>query len=294
MLTVTDSYVLSGDLRLHYRRAGEPGGRPLVLMHGLASNARIWDRVAPVLGRTYAVFAPDQRGHGLSDKPDDGYDFQTVSDDLAAFVEALGLERPVLVGHSWGANVVLHYSASRPAGRLAPSAAVLVDGGIAQISSLPGMTWEAAEEMMRPPQLAGLAREAFIERMAGYVRDPSFLTSEIVAIVMGNFEIMPDDTIRPRLTPERHMRIARALYDQPLAALYPRVRCPVLIAPASPPQPRSERDEQFLALKQQGADLAARLLPRSHTAWFDDTPHDIPLYRPEELSQAIESFLEFP
>src|SRR4051794_30365727 len=84
------------------------GGRPFVLVHGLASNAHLWDGVADrlaVLG--HAVTTVDQRGHGQSDKPDSGYDFATVTDDLAALIGALGYERPVLAGQSWGGNVVL-------------------------------------------------------------------------------------------------------------------------------------------------------------------------------------------
>ena len=67
----------------------------------VASNARFWDLTAPHL-REYHLVAVDQRGHGLSSKPDDGYDFSSFSADVAAVIEALGLRRPVVVGHSWG------------------------------------------------------------------------------------------------------------------------------------------------------------------------------------------------
>src|SRR6476660_8857533 len=84
------------------------GGRPFLLIHGLASNAHLWDGVANRLADLgHAVTAVDQRGHGQSDKPDIGYDFTTVTDDLAAIVAALGYERPVVAGQSWGGNVVL-------------------------------------------------------------------------------------------------------------------------------------------------------------------------------------------
>lgn len=264
----------------------------MVLLHGLASNARIWDLVAPLLARRYRVFALDQRGHGLSDKPDDGYDFPTIVRDLAAFVDALALERPALVGHSWGASVALQYAASRPAGPGAASAIVLVDGGAMEMSSLPEMTWEKAEAIMRPPPLAGITREAFVERVRGFVPDPTLLTPQIVDIILANFEILPDDTIRPHLALDRHMRIARALYEHKPGELFPRVRCPVLMAPSIPPEPRDERAEQFLALKRKGVALAERLLSQSQTRWFEDTLHDIPLHRPERLAEVIEEFLE--
>lgn len=70
-------------LRLHARCW--PGDGPAFLVvHGLSSNARTWDGVAEVLsGSGHAVTAVDQRGHGRSDKPDDGYDFATLAEDLA-------------------------------------------------------------------------------------------------------------------------------------------------------------------------------------------------------------------
>jgi hypothetical protein len=154
------------------------------------------------------------------------------------------------------------------------------------------MSWAKAEEMMRPPPLAGMPREQFLARRAEYVSEPALLRPEITEIALANFEILPDDTIRPRLTLERHMRIARALYEQNAAELYPRVRCPVLLAPAAPPAPRDERAEQFLGLKREGVALAQQLLPRSHTHWFEDTLHDIPLHRPDELAEVIESFID--
>ena len=84
---------------LEYPGDGEAEAPPVVLLHGLASNARWWVLVGPLLARRFRVFALDQRGHGESDTPDSGYDFGTVPGDLAAFVNELGLERPVVVGH---------------------------------------------------------------------------------------------------------------------------------------------------------------------------------------------------
>ncbi len=92
---------------------GSPSAAPFLLVHGLASNARLWDGVGRRLAEAgrYAV-AVDLRGHGHSDKPDSGYDFATVADDLRALIGALGpgFERPILVGQSWGASVVLDFA----------------------------------------------------------------------------------------------------------------------------------------------------------------------------------------
>ena len=88
-------------------RWGNPGGAssaPLVLIHGLASNAMLWEGAARELTALgHAVVAVDLRGHGLSEKPDSGYDMQTVTNDVAGVLRVLasqGYERPVVAGQS--------------------------------------------------------------------------------------------------------------------------------------------------------------------------------------------------
>ena len=78
--TPTDRSVPGDGIRLHARDWGDgSAGRPVVLLHGLSSNARIWDGVAPLLARTPGLraVAIDQRGHGESGQPSSGYGFTT-------------------------------------------------------------------------------------------------------------------------------------------------------------------------------------------------------------------------
>jgi len=134
-------------LELAYREwPGE--GPPIVLLHGLASNSKIWNLVAERLAPKWRVIALDQRGHGRSDKPEAGYDFATMVDDVRQALGRIGVERPLLVGHSWGGNVALDYAATVRPG---PRALALVDGGFIELSRR--MTWEEAEERLRPPQI---------------------------------------------------------------------------------------------------------------------------------------------
>jgi len=279
----TDSHLFLNNLRFHYRDWGGEG-RPMVLLHGLASNARIWDLVAPTLARHFRVLALDQRGHGLTDVPDDGYDFPGIVRDLHAFIETLDLQRPLLVGHSWGANTVLQYAVVRPA---IPAGIVLVDGGVNEMSSVPGMTWEKAGALLTPPDLDGLPREEFLERLKGWMGD--MYSDENANIVLANFAIGEDDALRRRLPIPLHMRIARAIYEQKPSEFYPRLRCPALLCPAISP-PQDERGAQFLALKREGIARAEQANPRVRTIWFDDTVHDVPLHRPTELAKAISDF----
>src|SRR2546421_7763253 len=75
----------------------------VLLLHGITSSAQSWVRVGPGLADRYRVYALDMRGHGESIRPSRGaYSLRRTADDAIAFIEALGLERPVLIGHSWG------------------------------------------------------------------------------------------------------------------------------------------------------------------------------------------------
>lgn len=74
-----------------------------VLVHGITSSALAWVRVGPALAGRYRVYAFDMRGHGDSIHPAPGtYSLRQTANDTAAFIAALGLERPLLIGHSWG------------------------------------------------------------------------------------------------------------------------------------------------------------------------------------------------
>src|SRR5262249_15758174 len=103
----SDEGMVAGQgVRLHYREWGGPARAseahvPIVLLHGLASTAHIWDLVAPFLSQERRVVALDQRGHGLSDKPDEGYDFATiVADDFSALDHLYIGDRFIVTGHS--------------------------------------------------------------------------------------------------------------------------------------------------------------------------------------------------
>src|SRR5437016_3693898 len=113
-VTPIDGFVRTNGLQLHYRRWTPPESTPrlppILLLHGLASAAHIWNLVAPLLAaHGFVVTALDQRGHGESDKPNSGYDFTTIIADDTAAVQALNIEQPIIVGHSWGAMVALQY-----------------------------------------------------------------------------------------------------------------------------------------------------------------------------------------
>src|SRR5205085_8668122 len=96
--------------RLHYLDWGEAGNPPFVLLHGFSAMARYFDGFAAHARRHFHVYALDQRGHGESDWAD-SYEPDDMSNDLAEFVDQLGLDRFVLLGHSMGGGVSFRYPA---------------------------------------------------------------------------------------------------------------------------------------------------------------------------------------
>lgn len=285
------SYLYLNDLRLHYLYWNlDHGDRPLVLLHGLASNARIWELVAPHLAEQgFRIYAFDQRGHGLTDKPDGDYSFPTFRADLLAFLDACQIERPVLVGHSWGGIVALDYSAHHLFGPRSPAGVFLVDGGLIQLDDAPGATWQTVRDRLTPPRLAGMSVEEFlkrIEKWTGMSDDPE----SAVQIILANFEIAEDERIAPRLTFERHMQIVRAMWEFKTYELLRRIRCPIAAVMAQPPDPYSGEEADFLELKRRGAARALEVRPDLHIEWLPNTMHDIPLHRPGKLAELISDF----
>jgi len=287
------SYLLLNDLRVHYLRWGEPGhGQAVVLLHGLASNARIWELTAPYLAEAgFDLIAPDQRGHGLTDKPDSDLGFSTYTQDLLALITSLELDRPILVGHSWGASVALDYAARFAIGRRAPAGIVLVDGGLIQMNAIPGATWEEMRDRLTPPRLAGMPLDDFLDLLRR--PRPDWQPNEqAIRIILGNFEIREDETIAPRLRFEQHMQIVRAMWDFDTLERFVQLRCPALLLPAYPPSPLSTEEQDYLQTKEMGLAEILKVNSRVQYDWIQDSIHDIPLQHPQKLARRIIQFAQ--
>ena len=110
--TFTSRYIDAGEVRLHAVTGGE--GPPLLLVHGWPQTWYAWRMVMPELARDFSVVAVDQRGIGLSDKPQDGYDTATLANDLVALIEALGHQRFALYGTDVGMPIAYAVAADHP------------------------------------------------------------------------------------------------------------------------------------------------------------------------------------
>jgi pimeloyl-ACP methyl ester carboxylesterase len=105
---------LSNGLRLAYVEQGERDGVAVLMLHGYSDSHRSYDLIRPLLPRAWRVIALTMRGHGRSDKPETGYAIGDFAADIPAFLDALGVERAIIVGHSLGAAVALETAANHP------------------------------------------------------------------------------------------------------------------------------------------------------------------------------------
>ena len=115
--------------RFHYLSWGSERTElpSMVLLHGITSSALSWVRVGPALADRYRVYALDMRGHGDSVKPAAGaYSLRHTADDAAAFIDALKLEKPVVVGHSWGGATAIVLASGIGSDRPAPPLAQVI------------------------------------------------------------------------------------------------------------------------------------------------------------------------
>ena len=110
--TFKSRYVKSGDVRLHAVIGGD--GPPLLLIHGWPGNWYYWRHVMPALARDHQVIAVDQRGIGLSDKPEHGYDARTLANDLVGLMDALGHEQFAVAGVDTGMPIGYAMAADHP------------------------------------------------------------------------------------------------------------------------------------------------------------------------------------
>jgi pimeloyl-ACP methyl ester carboxylesterase len=106
---------------LYYEEHGD--GAPVILIHGGLASGAMWKPVVPELADGFRVIAPDSRGHGRSTNPSEELSYSLIANDIAALIEALGLERPVVGGWSDGGQVTLELGARHPG-----AAAALIAG----------------------------------------------------------------------------------------------------------------------------------------------------------------------
>ncbi len=251
---------------------------PVVLVHGLASNAMLWEGAALALSALgHLVTAVNLRGHGQSDKPDSGYDMKTVTQDVAELLLAIqkdGFVNPLVCGQSWGGNVVLELAHTRPE---LVRGVVCVDGGFIELQTH-YKNWDDCANALRPPAITGMR----IDDFRNYIQrsHPDWPETGING-AMSCMQHLPDGTLRPWLSFERHMQILQGLWQHKPTTMYSQISVPVMFVPAE------GSNSVFNETKRDAIELAEQLVPRVRIEWFSPADHDLCAQQPERFARVV-------
>ena len=285
-----ERWLLTSQVRMRYLDWGSPGPgqeselSPAVLaLHGLASSCHWYDLVIPRLMDSYRCVALEQRGHGQTDQPPTGYDWQTLSTDVVEAMDQLGLTKATVVGHSWGAYVALSVAAKYPE---RVSGLVMIDGGFFDWTKWPKASWEWFKDRLRPRDVSGKQQE-YRGRLREHLSE--CWSDQLESILMTMVRVGDDGSVRDILEPSNHAQVLEAMWNEPCSTMFPQVLCPTLIVAAGPRQ--GGGSSEFSRMRRETAMAAQSAIAGCQVVWIPDTIHDIGFHKPVELARVLRDFL---
>ena len=210
-------------------------GKAVVLLAGLGDTAHVFDDFAPILVKRYRVVGVTRRGFGRSSAPSSGYDFPRLAEDIVRVIEELGLDRPIIAGHSF-AGEEMHILGARHSAKI--SGLIYIDAAFNRADG--SEDYDAIVRKLPPPlkpQASDLASMAalrtFLTRIYGAVPPEAYLRSR--------YAFNPDGSVSAEWMPAAPVRQAITAVMQKTATAYnpERIRVPAL---ALYPMPRSANE----------------------------------------------------
>lgn len=244
------------DISLGYEQAGA-GDPPLLLIHGWGTHRSIFAPLIRATSAAHRVVAVDLRGYGESDAPIQDYSVEAFADDVAWMVSELGLDRPVIIGHSLGGFVALELAACIDA-----CAAVILESPVAAPPAMAAAVQPAIDRLESDAYQTTAG--ALLDMMLGPHFDAA-PRAEMIAYVRS----LPQHVLA------RSLRASVAYDNQNAAA---RVRCPILYVGTSTPYADIPRLRE--------------LCPQVVTGQLVGCGHYFPLEVPDQLNSMIRRFLE--
>jgi pimeloyl-ACP methyl ester carboxylesterase len=272
----SDGYITGNGNKLHfYRTGGEKP--PVVINHGAGDDGLCWTRVAKVLEKDYDVILPDARGHGKSTSGKRDYSTTARIADLDALVDTLKLERPVIGGHSLGAETSLHYSATFPD---KVRGVFLEDPPII----LPGDTLNAGGQTINAKDAGKLmARMMLIFKIL-----PKFIGRRLARKMSPTY---PDDEILPWIDSKRRVtfNFLKALPEMGIHQAHPidvfkKVTAPVLLFIGD--------REKMAIVTQDAAQEIVQANDKVEVVHLEGASHDIRRTRFDGYLPALQAFLD--
>ena len=278
-----DAHVMANGVDLHYLEW--PGtGPPLVLLHATGLLAALWAPVAAHLAAQFHVYALDFPGHGDSARPPRTWRWEAFAEDARAFVDALGLGQPRVMGHSMGATVAALLAARYPAlvGRLVlVEPVVMVPEVIGREILLPGVPTAAGTRKRRavwPDRASMLA--SYQGRGPFAYWEPALLARYAAEGAADRADGQVELKCPPEL--EAQMYCERSYLD--VWSALRAIACPTLLVYGSEPRPYPRAPAQ---------DVQAAI-PGAEIAYVPGTGHFLPQERPAALADLAEPFLAGP
>ena len=268
MTPSTDGWLQRDGVGFHYAEWSRAGlAPPILLLHGLGSNSRYWDRVSDHL-RDRRLVALDLT-HETPGRAAAG----ELLRDIAFAVQQLELERPVVAGHSWGAALALDFVARNPT---SAAGLVFIDGPVMGVA--PIFTWEEVEARMQPALHRFSTLDDAVANTKAELREA--WGEDLRPFVEAGLN-QDGEWLRPRLTNEVRHRILHDLYMTDAEALWRNVSVPAAALIARKSEVRISRSTDS------GMQRLGEIAPWVEVKRFD-TPHDIPLYAPVDVALEIE------
>jgi pimeloyl-ACP methyl ester carboxylesterase len=285
---VHDFTVDLGSLTLACREYGG-SGRPVVLVHGGPGlNLAIWDEFAPLLTDRYRVIAYDQRCNGRSDDSEP-CSFDAFVDDLHAVVRALELEHPAILGQSWGGWIALSYAA-----RYDDAAALVVaDGPITYgMPEITGSEWLEIERLHgENPLFAFAGTEAEADELLAELRRSRRYDRFDEAVARRNMRLDRDGRLRYRWSLDEYLRLDRIAFGDAISrldpdAIYPRIRCPVLLVGAT----EGKQAEPGKPFSRAAVEAVHARYPDPCVTWLP-VHHALPIEAPHQFAGLVAGFI---
>lgn len=270
MAQYQDCFVNVNGLRLHYLDWGTEGKPPFIMLHGGSAYAHWWDFVAPAFVNDFHVLALDQRGHGDSQHAHPpAYGTRHYLDDLHAFIRALGLLKPVLMGHSMGGHNSVIYATehARELGAL-----ILVDTDVAYPPA-------AVEFLRKLGEKPAKVFDSFVEAISRFQllpRETFISTEKLRYLASFAFRELPDGKWTAKL--DRKTLFREPIDGRPLLG---QIACSTLIVRA--------QNTPILSLEK--INRLVSNLPNGRWVEVPDTYHHVMLDNPDGLVQVVREFL---
>lgn len=259
--------VVANGIRQNLLVAGEPGGRTVLLTHGLGWDHSVWrHQIAPVAARGWRVLAPDLRGMGASDKPVEQWSIDDYVANLVALLDRIGADDIVLAGFSLGGMIAAAFAVAHPdrvAGLFMAAASVS--------SSAEG---RAGTEAMLA-RAATLGPEAFAAEQAEAIWHPDWAMAHPEAVA--EFIAWRAAMVQPAL-----YRAFRSSYGVDLRDGLKGLRIPVRIVAADA--------DPFVSVDT--LQSTAALIPGADLVVIPSAGHMAPIERPEAFNAALTAFLD--